>query len=145
MPEVDYRSAQDYSLSDSQSVPISELQITDSPRFVGVDTDHIRVLAEVEESLPPIIVHRSTMRVLDGVHRLRAAQLLDRTEIVACFFDGDDADAFVLSVERNISHGQPLSRPERGVERPGADRLRLKRGGLRLGVCASVPNRVVAS
>jgi hypothetical protein len=35
---------------------------------------HALLLAESEAALPPIIVHRLTVRVVDGMHRLRAAQ-----------------------------------------------------------------------
>ncbi|MET8827959.1 ParB N-terminal domain-containing protein [Streptomyces sp. NPDC004610] len=63
--------------------------------------------------LPPIIVHRASMRVIDGMHRLRAAQLRGRTTIAVTFYDGTEEDAFVLAVESNVRHGLPMSLPDR--------------------------------
>lgn len=95
------------------TVPISSLQSSDSPRLAGEDADHVRALAESEVILPPIIVNRSTMRVIDGMHRLRAAVLRGQDEIEVRFFEGAEGDAFVLAVEANIRHGLPLSLSDR--------------------------------
>ncbi|MET9292563.1 ParB N-terminal domain-containing protein [Streptomyces sp. NPDC003077] len=86
---------------------------SDSPRSGGVDTDHVRALAELETRLPPITVHRPTMRVVDGVHRLKAAQLRGDTEIEARLFEGTEEEAFVLAVGKNVRHGLPLTVQER--------------------------------
>lgn len=92
-------------------VRINELKNADSPRLCGEDLEHIRVLAEMET--PPILVHRQTMRVIDGMHRLRAAELNGRSRIEVEFFDGSEADAFVRAVEANIAHGLPLAMADR--------------------------------
>lgn len=55
------------------------------------------------------------MRIIDGAHRVRAAQLRGRSHIEARFFDGSAADAFVLAVESNISHGLALTLAERSA------------------------------
>ncbi|NGN66176.1 ParB N-terminal domain-containing protein [Streptomyces sp. A7024] len=94
-------------------VEISSLEAMGSPRSSGEDPDHIEALAEVMVPLPPIIVHRSTMRVIDGVHRLRAAQLRGDSKIAVSYFEGTEADAFVLAVESNITHGLPLAMADR--------------------------------
>ncbi|WP_307792263.1 ParB/RepB/Spo0J family partition protein [Streptomyces verrucosisporus] len=94
-------------------LPVDFLHTADSPRAVLENTEHLRVLAMAGEALPPIIVHRPTMRVIDGMHRLRAAVLRGRTEIEVRFFDGSEDDAFVLAVESNIAHGLPLKLAER--------------------------------
>lgn len=78
------------------------------------------MLAELEDQLPPIIVHRPTMRVIDGMHRLRAARLRGAEKIEVRFFDGDEADAFVLAVQLNVAHGLPLSLADR---KAAADRI----------------------
>ncbi len=62
---------------------------------------------------PPIIVHRATMRVIDGVHRLRVAKLRGQEKIAVRFFEGDAANAFVLAVQSNVTHGLPLSLADR--------------------------------
>lgn len=94
-------------------VPISALQTGNSPRLAGESQEHIRSLAQSEEILPPIIVHRATMRVIDGMHRLRAAQLRGQEEIEIRFYGGDRASSFVLAVRANIGHGLPLALSDR--------------------------------
>ncbi|HLK00590.1 MAG TPA: ParB N-terminal domain-containing protein, partial [Streptosporangiaceae bacterium] len=94
-------------------VPISALVAADSPRRAGEDPEHARTLAESGEPLPPIVVHRPTMRVIDGMHRLRAAGLCGRTDIEVRFVDGDEASSFVLAVSENVRHGLPLSLADR--------------------------------
>nr|WP_326887748.1 ParB N-terminal domain-containing protein [Actinocrinis sp.] len=95
------------------TVPLSSLRGTDSPRLTGENDDHALALAESGALLPPVIVHRTTMRVIDGAHRVNAAKRRGETEIAAVFFDGTENDAFVLGVELNISHGLPLSLADR--------------------------------
>lgn len=94
-------------------LPISAVRVADSPRSAGVDMAHARSLAQTEANLPPIVVHRRTMRVIDGAHRLTAARLRGEREISAKLFDGDDNEAFLLAVRLNVSHGMPLSRADR--------------------------------
>ncbi|MEU6914454.1 ParB N-terminal domain-containing protein [Streptomyces olindensis] len=71
------------------------------------------MLAQLEDSLPPITVHRGTMRVVDGVHRLGAAKLRGATEINVVFFEGTLEEAFAHAVEKNVRHGLPLTVQER--------------------------------
>jgi ParB-like chromosome segregation protein Spo0J len=94
-------------------VEIDSLSAEGSPRISGENPEHVQALAEAQAQLPPIIVHSSTMRVIDGAHRLRAAQLRGDQKIPVRFFDGDEADAFVLAVESNIAHGLPLTMADR--------------------------------
>jgi ParB-like chromosome segregation protein Spo0J len=94
-------------------VAVSSLSVRDSVRMAGEDQEHIEALTAVQGQLPPIIVHRRTMRVIDGVHRLRAAKLQAQDHIAVRFFDGDETDAHVLAVSSNIAHGLPLSLADR--------------------------------
>jgi transposase-like protein len=87
--------------------------LSGSPRRSGENIDHARALAESEDELPPIIVHRQTMRVIDGMHRLRAASLRGEAEIMVRYFDGDESSSYVLAVKANIAHGLPLSLADR--------------------------------
>jgi hypothetical protein len=98
---------------DIQKVPIRLLQPADSPRLTGEDTEHIRVLAESDASFPPILVHRSTMRVIDGMHRLAATRRRGHESIDVEYFDGSDEAAFVLAVQANVVHGRPLTFADR--------------------------------
>jgi ParB-like chromosome segregation protein Spo0J len=101
-------------VGDRLSLAIEDLLPADSPRLQGEDIEHIRSLAElVDDELPPILVHRSTMRVIDGMHRLKAAILRGERTIDATFYDGDDAEAFVMAVKANVQHGLPLSLSDR--------------------------------
>ncbi|WP_304412541.1 ParB/RepB/Spo0J family partition protein [Nocardiopsis sp. CNT312] len=77
------------------------------------DPAHVRLLVEAGGLIDPIIVHRRTMRVIDGAHRMRAAVLRGFVEIPVRFFDGSDEDAFVLAVQLNVRHGLPLTLKER--------------------------------
>jgi ParB-like chromosome segregation protein Spo0J len=95
------------------SVPVLALRPTDSPRLNGEDKAHISRLAETETPLPPILVEKRTMRVIDGMHRLMAASMRGREEIDVIFFEGSEADIFLRAVQENITHGLPLSRADR--------------------------------
>ncbi|MFJ7592396.1 ParB N-terminal domain-containing protein [Streptomyces sp. NPDC097617] len=94
-------------------VAIRTLLAADSPRSVQVDESHAQALAHSGRTLPPLLVHRPTMRIIDGTHRLRAAVLRGQDTVAVTYFDGSAEDAFVLSVEANISHGLPLTQAER--------------------------------
>ncbi|MEU1401624.1 ParB N-terminal domain-containing protein [Streptomyces sp. NPDC005728] len=94
-------------------LPISSILPADSPRLDGERADHIRLLIESDAHFPPIVVHRATMRVIDGMHRLRAATLRGDKSIDVRFFDGAAEDAFVVAVEMNVRHGLPLSLSDR--------------------------------
>ena len=94
------------------AVPISTLRPGPTPRRT-TDEEHIHRLAEIDSPLPPILVHRSTMQVIDGRHRLRAALLRGRDTIDVVFFDGSEEHAFIRAVEENIAHGLPLNLAER--------------------------------
>ncbi|WKK25788.1 ParB N-terminal domain-containing protein [Streptomyces olivoreticuli] len=100
-------------LAVTKTVAISLLLPADSPRSGGESAEHVRMLAESDAELPPIVVHRPTMRVIDGMHRLRAAALRGDTGIEARLYDGTPEDAFVFAVRLNTSHGLPLSAQER--------------------------------
>jgi ParB-like chromosome segregation protein Spo0J len=97
----------------AEEVPIESLVVSETPRLSGESLEHVQTLAAAQSRLPPIIVHRKTMRVIDGMHRIRAARLKGQDRIAVRFFDGNDADAFVLAVKANVSHGLPLPLTDR--------------------------------
>lgn len=94
-------------------IPVAKLRPGDSPRLTGQDEDHSQSLAEIEGTLPPILVHAETMRVIDGSHRVRAAMIAGKTHVYARTFRGSEEDAFVEAVRTNVTHGKPLKRMER--------------------------------
>lgn len=91
-----------------------------SPRSAGVDEAHARLLAESTDTLPPILVQRTTMLVIDGMHRIHAAEMQGLSHISAILLDDDDDQAFLRGVAANISHGLPLSLTDR---RMAAERI----------------------
>ncbi len=94
-------------------LPVDVPLAAESPRLAGENLEYVRLLAEVDTELPPIIVNRRTNRVVDGMHRLRAARLRGERTIAVRYFDGDDEAAFLTAVEINMRHGLPLSLADR--------------------------------
>jgi ParB-like nuclease domain len=94
-------------------VSIQSLSVSGSPRRSGENSRHVRTLAEAWGGLPPILVHFPAMRVIDGIHRLRAAQLRGEDEIEARLVEGDEGSSYVLAVKSNVTHGLPLSIADR--------------------------------
>ncbi|MFG2653439.1 transcriptional regulator [Streptomyces sp. NPDC048436] len=97
----------------AQQVAVSDLEISYTPRSTGTDPDHIRALAGTESALPAILVHRDTMAVIDGVHRLYAARERGDALIEVQFFDGTETEARILAVSVNSTHGLALSPADR--------------------------------
>ena len=85
-----------------------------SPRLHGPSTAHVRQLVDLPD-LPPVVVHWSSLRIIDGVHRVHAAKLRGDQYVKVNFFHGTDAEAFVLAVQLNSSHGLPLSAQDRAA------------------------------
>lgn len=94
-------------------VRVDDLLPGDSPRLAGESAEHIRVLAESGDRLPPILVHRPTMSVVDGAHRVLAVRLRGEETIEARFLDGTEEEAFLDAVRANMAHGLPLSLADR--------------------------------
>ncbi|SCE15416.1 ParB-like nuclease domain-containing protein [Streptomyces sp. SolWspMP-5a-2] len=103
-----------------ETIATDALLPADSPRTAGLDEDHVRALADVLESLPPLLVERNSLRVIDGMHRLLAARLKGHEHVRVEFYDGDADQAFLHSVRINVRHGLPLTRADR---RAAAERL----------------------
>ncbi|SDG08107.1 Chromosome segregation protein Spo0J, contains ParB-like nuclease domain [Lentzea fradiae] len=83
-------------------VDIHTLHPADSPRSGGCDDEFVRALASSGAPLPPIVVHRPTMKVVDGTHRVRAALLRGCRSVEAEYVDGPAEDVFALSVSLNL-------------------------------------------
>lgn len=131
------------------SVLVAQLQSADSPRQQGHNQEHTDQLLASGADFPPILVHRPSMKVIDGVHRLQVAVLRGQQEIQVRFFDGSAADAFVLAVRSNVTHGLPLSLADRtaAAERilqshqQWSDRAIAKVSGLAPGTVAAIRER----
>lgn len=96
-----------------EDVPIDALSFGLSPRTERYDPKHVAALTEVLDKVPPILVHAPTSRVIDGVHRVRAAHLSGRKTIRALMFEGGETEARIEAVRSNVVHGKPLSLAER--------------------------------
>ncbi|GII93001.1 ParB/RepB/Spo0J family partition protein [Sinosporangium siamense] len=94
-------------------VPVDQVTETRLVRVAGSSPDHVSALAQCLDDLPPILVHRPTMQVIDGVHRLRAAKLRGDATIGVRFVDGTEEDAFMLAVSANVTQGLPLTLADR--------------------------------
>ncbi|NRQ39757.1 ParB N-terminal domain-containing protein [Nonomuraea sp. NN258] len=99
-------------VADPHPVDIGRLWYGDSPR-AAEDAEHIDRLVETEAELPPILVHRATLRVIDGIHRLKAARRRGDNKIAVLYFEGNEEEAFVRAVQENVAHGLPLTLAER--------------------------------
>jgi hypothetical protein len=87
-----------------------------SPGFSArrtLNLGHVSALMEVGGSWPPLLVHRSSMKVIDGMHRLAAAGRLGLVTVQATMFDGSEDEARVEAIRRNVEHGLPLTLSER--------------------------------
>lgn len=133
-----------------EELPTAALVLDGSPRIDGEDSEHTRALADVGAALPPIVVQRGSLRVIDGRHRVLAARSEGRGTIRARLFDGDEREAYLLAVGLNVRHGLPLTRADRLVaaERVAAthpewsDRMIAGATGLGAGAVVEVRQRV---
>ncbi|MER7948917.1 ParB/RepB/Spo0J family partition protein [Streptomyces sp. NPDC096079] len=94
-------------------VPVTDLVLTESPRSKGICAAHVDTLAEIDGTLPPILVHQDSMKVIDGLHRVQAAIIRGESEIRARLFRGSDEQAYLLAVKLNTMHGLPLQLADR--------------------------------
>lgn len=97
----------------TEYVARADLLPADSPREAGVITAHVNRLVVAPGPLPPIVVHRRTMRIVDGMHRFEASGIRNEEMIAVKFFDGTEQEAFVYAVGVNSAQGLPLSLGDR--------------------------------
>jgi hypothetical protein len=97
------------------NLPLAALAGGFALRLAGDDSEHVRMLAESASAalFPPILVQRSSSRVIDGEHRVAAARLRRDAGIAARMVDCTDTQALVLAMRSNSAHGLPLSRADR--------------------------------
>lgn len=98
----------------TELVVVSRLSPADSPRSGELDMVYVRTLMAARD-LPPLLVCRRTMRVVDGMHRLTAALLAGRGTVEVRWFDGDEEAAFVRAVQENLHRGLRLTAEERAT------------------------------
>lgn len=81
-------------------------------RVGELNSGHLARLATAE-NLDPIIVEASTMRVVDGRHRLASARQQGQKTIRTRMIEGDTDDLFRLAVQLNGVHGLPMTLSDR--------------------------------
>lgn len=98
-----------------ERVPVAAVVPGPYLREAGTNHAHVQLLADASSSsaLPPILVQRSSNRVIDGMHRLAAAKLRGEDTIIASLIDCTDEEALVLAIKSNTLHGLPLSKVDR--------------------------------
>ncbi len=98
-----------------QPVPVAVKRLTVgySPRSRGVSAAHVQRLMETGGDWPPLLVQRRRYMVIDGAHRLAAAQAIGLTTVAVVFFEGSDEEARIEAIRRNRDHGLPLTLPDR--------------------------------
>ncbi|GHG38711.1 ParB/RepB/Spo0J family partition protein [Streptomyces zaomyceticus] len=126
-------------------LPIEALLPADSPRLNGLDEEHVRHLAGIYASLPPVLVHRTTLRVVDGMHRVAAAAHQGLTSVEVRYFDGADEEAFLRSVTANIAHGLPLSVADRKAAAGRILRSRPHLSDRSVASCTGLDSKTVAA
>ncbi|MER5643277.1 hypothetical protein [Streptosporangium sp. NPDC002524] len=97
-------------LSAVEIVPIHVLLPAGSPRSAGGDVRRVRLPSERGGTPLPVILHRPTMRVVDGMHRLRAATLRGEETVRVRFLEDGAEDVFAVAANEG---GQPAARPGR--------------------------------
>jgi hypothetical protein len=132
------------------SVPIRSLAQSCYLRQAGTDAVHVKLLADAAatDKLPPILVQKGSLRIIDGMHRVEVARLRGELSISARMVDCTDEEALVLAVKANTLHGLPLSRADRisGAKRilanhpDWSDRALAKVAGLSAKTIASLRN-----
>jgi hypothetical protein len=108
--------------ADRQSVvqmSLGELRRSKPHRRCGVNRKHVDALTRLGGNWPPILVHGDSRQVIDGVHRVLAAQELGMSVILCEIFRGSQSDAYVEFLRRNVRNGLPLtlSDRKRGAQR----------------------------
>lgn len=84
-----------------------------SRRLRPADRGHVTALADVLDACPPITVHRTSMRVVDGHMRVDAARERGVTALPVTWIDGDETQLIELATALNTRHGLPLTHPQR--------------------------------
>src|SRR5258708_38471123 len=80
-----------------ERVSIELLLPGDSPRVAGQSDAHTHLLSERQGELPPILVNRRSMKVIDGMHRLAPAKLRGETSIGGVSVDIDKQEEVLLA------------------------------------------------
>jgi hypothetical protein len=94
-------------------IAVSSLSPGHSMRATPICREHVARLIAAVADWPPLLVQRSDLTVIDGLHRLAAALELGLPTVAVLFYDGPPEDAFVEAIRANVAHGLRLTLSER--------------------------------
>ncbi|GAB6899207.1 hypothetical protein [Kineosporia succinea] len=94
-------------------VPLEAIRPGPGLRLGGLDQQHVERLVEVLDDIPPILLNRASLELIDGAHRVAAALHAGRHTITAKLVSGSELDLLSLSLSANARHGLPLTRADR--------------------------------
>lgn len=97
----------------AERLSLEELRPGPAVRSGPLDRRHVAALAENLDETPPVLVACPSRRLLDGHHRVAAARRRGDTDIAVTWWHGSDDEMFTIAVERNTTHGIPLSLKDR--------------------------------
>lgn len=97
------------------TVELDQIGVDQGVRSGTLDLDHVARLGEVLDLLPPIVLRLNGERyeLIDGSHRCAAHRLGGRSEIQAMVVQVSDARAVEWATSANVTHGRPLTTPDR--------------------------------
>ncbi|MGL5851579.1 MAG: ParB N-terminal domain-containing protein [Phycicoccus sp.] len=103
------------STSSAVDLPLDRLDVEDAEfavRLAGLVEGQVAHLATLGD-LDPVLVERTTMRVVDGRHRIAAARSRGSSSIPALFVEGSTDELYRLAVVLNAAHGVPMTLADR--------------------------------
>jgi hypothetical protein len=124
-------------------LPVSQLRAPRSVRSGGLVREHVDRLIASEGGWPPLLVTRQ-LKVIDGAHRLAAAEALGWLTVPCTVFHGSAEEAYVEAIRRNTRHGLSLTRDERHQAAINVVRLFPEWSDRRIAVTCGISPSVVA-
>ncbi|MEU2793419.1 hypothetical protein [Streptomyces sp. NPDC007100] len=97
-------------------MPIRSLRLSAPVQIAGEQARNGRSPTEENTPSSPVVVHRPTMRVVDGLHRLCTALLRNKEKVEVVFVDGTVEGAFVRAAQLNAGDRTPLPHTDRMAE-----------------------------
>ena len=101
-------------MTKTTSVKIEDVKLIEEyyPRK-GVDDNTVKSYRAAIDKLPPVLIAKNSMVLIDGYHRFTAHQLEGRTEIDAILEDIPRKKILVEAAKLNVTHGKQLSIAEK--------------------------------
>jgi hypothetical protein len=99
--------------AETVSLALTDLSHGWSLRGGHIDRRHVGLLMELSGAWPPIVVWGPTNVIVDGAHRVAAAQALGMSQIEAARYEGSEDAAYLHAVRCNVRHGLPLTIEDR--------------------------------